>query len=71
MESHYDTPFAYSDTKTILSLHQPPAEDNATGRRVIVESLTSPLARTAHPRLLDSQPIDHFDSRVATCAPGD
>jgi hypothetical protein len=51
MGSRYDAPFAYSDTKIILSFHQPSAEDNTTGR-VMVESPTSPLTRTAFSHLL-------------------
>jgi hypothetical protein len=54
MGSRYNPPFAYSDTKIILSLHQPSAEDNTTGR-VMVESPTSPLTRTAFSALLNSQ----------------
>ena len=44
MGSFYDAPFTYSDTKIIISLDEPPAEDNTTGH-VIVELPTSPLTR--------------------------
>ena len=58
MGSRYDSPFAHSDTKIILSLDQPSTEDNT----VMVESLASPLStRTAfshYVALLNSQPIE-------------
>jgi hypothetical protein len=53
MGSRYNAPgpFAYSDTNIILSLHQPSTEDNTAGR-VMAESPTSPLTRTAFSHLM-------------------
>ena len=46
MGSRYDAPFAYSDTEIIVSLHQPSAADNTTGRVMVESPTTSPLTRT-------------------------